>query len=455
MAKRKSKSYKVVCDDLNLVIFVKGFSLEEERSLYLELRKLISKASAPIDIPDYKKFVVSKFVVDAETIFERLEENSDNVDDAVDSLYEAIINVYPPFSLEFICGDLNSDTFFKSMNSAVAQAIHAQIKKIRGTNLPMEDLVPPTSIQLSSIEDLTGLNNFLEDNIVGQRKAISSLLQALKLMAAGLSQHASFFFVGPTGVGKTELAKLLGQKYSGNYYKINCAEYAGAHEYAKLIGAPPGYVGHTEKSLLGEKAAISNRWVFLFDEVEKAHSKLHDFLLSLLDDGTVTDNLGNILDFSESIFIFTSNQGVSEIKYDNLGFAPSTSEENQTKISGEVILKSVKRKFSPEFLNRLDDIILFNSLSKSNVKKIASLELGKIPVRQTEALVNYVVDNGYSIEYGARNIARFIKNNISTKIADAILNKLVPKKEGELYTPRLVKGDLKIIDTKKYQTSST
>ena len=213
-------------------------------------------------------------------------------------------------------------------------------------------------------------------------------------------------------------------------------------------------MGHTEKSLLGEKAAQSNQWVLLFDEVEKAHSKLHDFLLSLLDDGTVTDNLGNILDFSESIFIFTSNQGVSELKYDSLGFSQGQDEERQTKINSEVISKSVKRNFSPEFLNRMDDMILFNSLSKKDVKKIASLELDKIPIKQTEKLVEYVVANGYSPEYGARNIARFIKNNISIKVADAILKKLVPKKQGEFYTPRMEKGEVKIIDTKKYEASS-
>ena len=205
---------------------------------------------------------------------------------------------------------------------------------------------------------------------------------------------------------------------------------------------------------MGEKAATSNRWVLLFDEVEKAHSKLHDFLLSLLDDGTVTDNLGNILDFSESVFIFTSNQGVSEIKYEKLGFMGREENAKQNEITSEVIRTSVKKNFSPEFLNRLDDLILFNSLSKSDIKKIVSLELAKIPIQQTEPLINFIVEEGYSQEYGARNVARFIKNNVSTKVADAILNKLVPKKVGEFYTPRMTKGEVKIIDTRKYEASS-
>tara|TARA_R110000824_G_scaffold290613_1_gene479134 strand:- start:30 stop:1385 length:1356 start_codon:yes stop_codon:yes gene_type:complete len=449
----KKKNYKVVCDDLNLVIFVRGFSLEEEKGLYMEVRKLISKANAPIDIEEYKKFVVSKLLVDSDTVLQKVEEGQDDVGEVIDSLYESIINVYPPFSLEFICNDLNSDTFFKSIDSAVGRVIKEQIRKMRGDPEEISH-ISPHSIQLSSIEDIQNLESFLRDNIVGQRPAIESLIKSLKIMASGLCKHSSFFFVGPTGVGKTELAKLLGAKFSGNFYKINCAEYAGAHEYAKLIGAPPGYVGHTEKSLLGEKAATSNRWVLLFDEVEKAHSKLHDFLLSLLDDGTVTDNLGNILDFSESVFIFTSNQGVSEIKYEKLGFMGREENAKQNEITSEVIRTSVKKNFSPEFLNRLDDLILFNSLSKSDIKKIVSLELAKIPIQQTEPLINFIVEEGYSQEYGARNVARFIKNNVSTKVADAILNKLVPKKVGEFYTPRMTKGEVKIIDTRKYEASS-
>ena len=250
-------------------------------------------------------------------------------------------------------------------------------------------------------------------------------------MASGLAKHSSFLFVGRTGVGKSQLSKLVGEKFSGNFYKVNCAEYAGGHEYAKLIGAPPGYVGHSEKSLLAEKAEQSNRWVFLFDEIEKAHHKLYDFLLSLLDEGTCTDNMGVTLDFSESIFIFTSNQGVSDI-----------------------IEKAVKRHFSPEFLNRLDDIVHFNNLTKPQIRQIVSLQLKTIPIVITDPLINFIVEGGYSAEYGARNIARFIKNNVAIQIADSILHKLVPKKPEGLYTPRIVKGKVKIVNTKKYVASS-
>ena len=445
----EKKNYKVVCDDLNLVLFVKGFTLEEERALYIEIRKLVSKAETPIDIEEYKKFVIQKLIVDSEDAIEKADEAGKDSDEIMDSLYESVVGVYPPFSIEFICQDINTDMFFRTnMDSAIAAALKLKMRR-EGSK---EEVLFPEAIQLSSIEELTDLGNYLKSNVIGQEEAINSLTKALKLMAAGLCDHSSFFFVGPTGVGKTCLSKLLGERYSGHFFKVNCAEYAGAHEYSKLIGAPPGYVGHTETSLLGEKAATSNQWVLLFDEVEKAHPKLHDFLLSLLDDGTVTDNLGNTLDFRNSIFIFTSNQGISEIKYEKLGFG---GEEDVTKqATSEVIKSSIKRKFSPEFLNRIDDIICFNSLSRKEVRKIASLELDKIPIKQTDTLIDYVVSEGYSQEYGARNIARFIKNNISIKVADAILNKKIPKKASDLYTPRMVKGEVKIIDTIKYEASS-
>ena len=258
------------------------------------------------------------------------------MNEGVDAAYNSIVSLYPPFGLEFICTDLNTDTFMSGIERRFLKHLkdQIQVKHDQGN-----------CIALSGIEDIQNLEDYFKENIVGQRRAIESIVKSLKLMASGLSGHSSFLFVGPTGVGKTQVGKLLGEKFSGNFYKINCAEYAGGHEYAKLIGSPPGYVGHTEKSLLAEKAEQSNQWVFLFDEIEKAHHKLYDFLLSLLDDGTCTDNLGTVLDFSESIFIFTSNQGLGEIKRDPVGF-DRKSEVTQD-VTDSIIRNSVKKHFSP------------------------------------------------------------------------------------------------------------
>ena len=441
----KKKTYRVVCPELDLVLFVKGYTLGEEQKLYNSLKAKILKEDKPIKIEDYKTFIVKKFMIDVDAFF-ALFEDSDAMGstEAIDAAYDAIVGLYPPFALEFICQDLNTDTFLSGVERKFLKRLKDQMhmKTDAGFN-----------VSLSGIEDINHLEKYFKDNIIGQRKALDAIIKSLKLMASGLSGHSSFLFVGPTGVGKTQVGKLLGEKFSGNFYKINCAEYAGGHEYAKLIGSPPGYVGHTDKSLLAEKAEQSNQWVFLFDEIEKAHHKLYDFLLSLLDDGTCTDNMGQVLDFTESIFIFTSNQGLGEINRNPLGFDRST--EIKQEVTDSIIRDSVKKHFSPEFLNRIDDTVVFNSLTKAEVKKIAELQLEDLPIKITDSLVNFIVDNGFSPEYGARNIARFIKNNISDKIADEILNKRIPKKGNPYYIPRIVKGEVKIIDTQKYNVSSS
>ena len=435
--------YRAVCRDLNTVLLIKGMTLEEEKALYWVIKKRVKDAETPVNLEDYKKYLVKKFIVDMDSIMNYIATSDMYEEEEIyDIVYDQIINLYPNFSMTFICTELNSNTFMRGLEDST---LFDRLKKT------LEGEAEDPDINLSSLEDIKSAERSFKKNILGQDQAIASVIKALKLTATGLSQGTSFLFVGPTGVGKTELAKILGDKYSGNFYKVNCAEYAGGHEYAKLIGSPPGYVGHTEKSLMAEKAEKSNRWVFLFDEIEKAHHKLYDFLLSLLDDGTCTDNMGNVLDFSQSLFIFTSNKGIVESKQRRLGFTQNDPTEAEEK---DAVKTSVKGHFSPEFMNRIDEVVVFNALTKKDVKKIAKLQLDKLPIEVTDSLLEYIVKHGYSREYGARNIARFIKNNISDKIADAILNGKVPKKEGALYSPKVTKDGVKIYDVKNFEADA-
>ena len=435
--------YRAVCRDLNTVLLIKGMTLEEEKALYWVIKKRVKDAETPVNLEDYKKYLVKKFIVDMDSIMNYIATSDMYEEEEIyDIVYDQIINLYPNFSMTFICTELNSNTFMRGLEDST---LFDRLKKT------IEGEAEDPDINLSSLDDIKSAEKSFKKNILGQDQAIASVIKALKLTATGLSQGTSFLFVGPTGVGKTELAKILGDKYSGNFYKVNCAEYAGGHEYAKLIGSPPGYVGHTEKSLMAEKAEKSNRWVFLFDEIEKAHHKLYDFLLSLLDDGTCTDNMGNVLDFSQSLFIFTSNKGIVESKQRRLGFTQNDPTEAEEK---DAVKTSVKGHFSPEFMNRIDEVVVFNALTKKDVKKIAKLQLDKLPIEVTDSLLEYIVKHGYSREYGARNIARFIKNNISDKIADAILNGKVPKKEGALYSPKVTKDGVKIYDVKNFEADA-
>jgi len=273
-----------------------------------------------------------------------------------------------------------------------------------------------------TFKDFSGIEEQIKKLIVGQDEPIIEIMKQLRLMKSGLCDNSNLFFIGPTGVGKTELAKILSDKVLGSrkkLLKINCGEYSNSHEYSKLIGSPPGYIGHNEKGILSERAEKSNEWVIVFDEIEKGHSKLFDLLLNLMDEGTITDSHGVELDFTNSLIVFTSNIGLQ----DNVGktLVGFNGEPKSYASAKDDIQQAFKDRFAPEFINRLDSVVYFNALNKSDAEKIVRLQLKELPIRVTKKLVTYVTNKAFSEEYGARNIKRFIKNNISIKIADEIL----------------------------------
>ena len=449
---KRVECYKIVCNSLNMVLHVKNHTNKESKAFYRIVRKKISDSTGPVSVDSYRDFLLKNLLLDYQDFNKHVEASLDFKEEefmVVEAVYNCIVELYPHLALEFICSDINSKVFISTNLPGMSEVFQKILEQHMEEGIPdATSLSKKPELHLASLDEIIKLENYLKKNLIGQREAIQAVVNAMKLIASGLNKFHSFFFIGSTGVGKTELSKLLGKKYSGNFFKVNCAEYSGSHEYAKLIGSPPGYVGHTDKSLLAEKAEKSNRWIFLFDEVEKGHPKFHDFLLSLLDDGTVTDNMGRTLDFSESIFVFTSNQGVTDLKLgEQLGFSDKKVEYDECK---DEILKSVKKQFNPEFFNRIDNFIFFNSLNKEDARKIASLALKGVPIKRTKSLLNFIVDNGFSPEYGARNIKRFIKNKVSLLVAEEILNKRVPIKTNGMYTPKIVGGELKIVNTEEY-----
>lgn len=448
MAKKKKTSYfRVVCPELGLVLQIKSVSVEEESKIYEDIRSSIRSSSENFKTLEYMKYLGREFVKDFDSLIKKYDEEDHNT--IIQSIYLSVVSVYKALALDIVCSDLNADTFFAE-EEELLKDLSSAVNNLKKAKTTTKDSPYVGTFPLANMEDIKGLETHIRRNIIGQEEAIESVLRSVKLMTAGLSPQCSLFMVGPTGVGKTELSRLLGDAFEGRFFKVNCAEYAGHHEYAKLIGSPPGYIGHSEKSLLAEKAAKSNAWVFLFDEIEKANSKLYDFLLSLLDDGTCTDNLGKTLDFRNSIFLFTSNKGIREMKGSSVGFDRKETEPTADGMK-EQVMEAVRSHFSPEFLNRLDDIVFFNPLNEEEIRKIAKLNLRKLPISVTEALLDYVVEGGYSVKYGARNIQRFIKNNVSTKVADAILLGRRPKNRKTGYNVRIVQGEVKIVNT--YQES--
>ena len=430
----KNKCFKLFCKDLDEIISVKSYKQEEESTLFEEFKDHLSDVKPAYSVNDYKKYLVDSLLVDPSSYYTFLDKEVEEelTKEIVNALYATVIEAYPHFEFEFICNEINNGIAFDQMRTF----FKTQAESILGSQ-------PQEKRGITSFADIVKLANELNKNVIGQEEAAEKTLDSIKLMVANIDSFSSLFYIGPTGVGKTKLAKVLGKGYSGNFLKVNCGEYSSAHDYAKLIGAPPGYVGHSDSSLLGEKAAISNSWVILFDEIEKANSKFYDFLLSLLDDGTCTDNLGNVLDFSQSIFIFTTNEGIqaNRLGETRVGFGrdPITYEDNK-----DEIMKSIKKSFNPEFLNRVDHFVFFNQLKDNDLTKIVKLEMNHLPIRKTKALISYIIKNSNHQEYGARNISKFVKNNIATKIADAILKKKVPIGNTKYYTFSIKKNEVYI-----------
>lgn len=452
-----NKFYRVRCEVLDTILLVKKLESKEVMTLCTQVSDKL-REHYPVAPSSVRMFILQKVLYDYDGFKDSLPYFEDYTassgrskksglksdgDKTLAIVYDTVLTVYPALDIDWILDQINDDIAGGILNELRDLFLSTdEVDQAEAEFTPYHSTMEPRGIK--TLADIHKAESFLKKNIIGQDKAVSAMVNSLKTITAGLTSQTSLAFVGPTGVGKTQLARLFGERYSGNFYKVNCAEYASAHEYGKLIGAPPGYVGHNERSKMAEMADVSNKWVILFDEIEKAHPKLYNFLLSLQDEGTVCDNLGNELDFSKSIFIFTSNQGVGDLNKNSVGFSNSelSREEEDTTLQD-----SFKKAFSPEFINRIDDFIFFNSLTEEDCLKIASLSLKELPVKKSKPLLRWIVKHGYSKEYGARNIKRFIKNSITPILADLLLNGVVPMKMGDLYTPKIVQDKLTFVKT--------
>lgn len=434
--KKKARNYRIICPTVGGIFPVKSLGIKEEAELFSKIALKINSFDNPIKLDSYKRYIIGKLLANPSVIHLELEED-EKIDDEskqiIDEIYSNIIEIYPTLSLEEICAWINYNVFVSDPEKR---------KEMRKFNLlPIKTAKKKEKFTQSKVKKL---EQVLRKKVIGQDEAIDKIIDYVKLQSAGLIKYASVFFIGRTGTGKTLLAKTVGEEYYGNFFKINCANFSHGHEYAALIGAPRGYVGFTEKSLLAEKAEISNKWVFLFDEIEKAHPKFFNFLLALLDEGIATDNLGKELDFSESLFIFTSNEGMSEVSKKPVGF---NSKDIKYDDCVDLVDTSIKKKFNPEFYNRIDHFVHFNELDEEAIEKIIALELNYLPIKKTKSLVKYILKNAYSLEYGARNIRRFIKSDIAIKIADAILAGKKPNERTGLFSVRIAKDNLEVINS--------
>src|SRR5439155_15288071 len=275
-----------------------------------------------------------------------------------------------------------------------------------------------------------------------RRGAVAAVARAIRRSRAGLKDAkrpvGSFVFLGPTGVGKTELARALAEYLFGDenaLIRVDMSEYMEKFSVSRLLGAPPGYVGYEEGGFLTEKVRRRPYSVVLFDGIEKAHPDVFNMMLQVLDDGRLTDSLGHVVDFKNTILIMTSNLGTSLIgKRTSPGFLQESDPENYEKMKGRV-MEELKRAFRPEFLNRIDDIIVFHPLSLDHIKAIVRLMIEKInkqlldkdiQLTLTPAAETALVDKGYDATYGARQLRRTIQKHIEDPLAEAIVRGQVP-----------------------------
>ncbi|MBI3097198.1 MAG: ATP-dependent Clp protease ATP-binding subunit [Planctomycetes bacterium] len=355
--------------------------------------------------------------------------------------------VYVDFEDELyrLCVEVNPNLDISRVTIPVGQSESTELHLFQQTS-------PKKSGEYASA--LKNIETEIGDRVVGQPEAVHTVARAIRKAAAGLRDRnrpiGTFFFVGQTGVGKTELAKALTEilyKDPSRLIRIDCSEYSMPHEYAKLIGAPPGYIGHNEGGVLTETMKKKGSGVVLFDEVEKADAHVHDVLLQLLDEGFVTDSKGVRVGFNDAVVIMTSNVGVEELEAfrSHAGFDFG---KRQVPSRDELLretLGALKKQFRPEFINRVDEVVLFNPLSMDVCTRIVDLLLKQVQAHAQNARLTinvspkarrYLAEKGYRPEFGARELKRTIEEMVEAPISEFLI-------DGKLREGRTVRVTLK------------
>jgi len=325
----------------------------------------------------------------------------------------------------------------------------------------MQTGIPVTRLGADDMKMIKNMGKHIKESIIGQDRAVDALAKVIKRSRTGVATSkqptGSFMFLGPTGVGKTETVKALAEYMFGDtdaMIRIDMSEYQEKFNVSRLIGSPPGYVGHEDGGQLTEAVRRKPYSVVLFDEVEKAHPDIFNTLLQVLDEGRLTDSSGRIVDFTNTIIVLTSNVGARKLADfgTGIGFDTSSSMLQEQSKMDSIIKKELKNKFSPEFLNRLDDIIVFDQLASEDVIEIVDIELNKFIDRMerqgytfkfNKATKEFLAKEGYDPAYGARPIKRAIQKYVEDAVADAILDGIL--KEGNSYTVSKAKEENKLI----------
>ena len=325
--------------------------------------------------------------------------------------------------------------------------------------------IPISKLNANETMLLSQLESSLSDKVIGQSEAVMKIAKSIRRNRLGIKDPnkpiGSFIFLGSTGVGKTYLAKQLAKQMFGseeNMIRVDMSEYQEKHSISRLIGAPPGYVGYDEGGQLTEQVKNKPYSVILFDEIEKANKDIFSTLLQVLDDGHLTDGMGRKINFKNCVIIMTSNVGVKKLQEfgAGVGFKTNSSSYVEEEQKREVLKKELKKFFAPEFLNRIDEVIIFNSLVKEDVKKIVKLELSILSERLTglkynikfdDSILDMISEVGFDEMYGARPLKRAIQDKVEDFISEEVLKSNI--QENTEYTLISENGDVKFKEEKK------
>ena len=377
-------------------------------------------------------------------------------DKAIDLMDEAASKVHigsmeQPKQLEEIKRTMQQRSSLNRKKAAVGENEVADVVA-DWTHIPVKRLTEGEAVRLQHLE------KSLHKRVIAQDEAIQAVAKAVRRGRVGLKDPSrpvgSFLFLGPTGVGKTEISKALAEEVFGQeeaMIRVDMSEYMEKHSVSKLIGSPPGYVGYEEGGQLSEKVRRHPYSVLLFDEIEKAHPDVFNILLQVLDDGHITDAQGRKVDFKNTIIIMTSNAGAqSIIEPKKLGFATAENEKADYNRMKSNVMEEVRRIFKPEFLNRIDEIIVFHALTKEHMKKIVGImtkelqqrcrEQLDLELKITDGVKQYIVDKAYDPKYGARPLRRMIQTKLEDTLADELLSGAI--KQGSTVTVRIRKDEI-------------